>query len=729
MCKLICCFQVIGIILMIALIGCSSGKVNPVVTPNTEFPVANLANDVGNHELVGVWTSNFDVNSLTATIEPNRETLAHFSVRPLLPTPGIVVKSWDPVTQIISVDVTIRNTSALNGYDLRLIIYTDAIGHLLLNADNWTGLFDVSGGDTINPFKAYAKETPNRIFEGHTQQTENLQIYMPGANFAVNFAIDASYPSNCTEPYLIENFQNETLYDEVNSTALAGIDIFHWNPSASIFALLTCPEILNTNQVPFLPDGTDHYTGTITNVTGAAEGEYNGLLRASSDTTPDLYLYDPVTIIVTQKPVVKEGWVKQFTDMGITGIEVNHLGLIIGLEDDNRLITYTTNGDPAWSHDLIPDDRWRGYKDLSCNNQYDYIFIAGDGEFCSTVDDTGLMVGQYGPSNQKNWVQYKCNSNGTSLHGSAVVSGENTNCYLTGYDWDDMATMAKLKVTDGSNIWYHQFTGDGGLVFDDLVWYGSTSRLVGVGEFWGTTVDFDPSSSILNRTPVGERDAFLTSWDSNGVIKKLSTWGESSTTQTAIVKAKSVALDSSNNIYILGSFSGLVDFDPGGTTNNFNSGGNDDIYISKFGPTGTYIKTIVIQCITDDAQDWNTGNTIIPDKDNNIYITGGFDDLAKFDPASAQGDKTSNGFGDVYLAKYTSNLEFIWVRTWGSNDTLQSEGKDVACDPNNGLVYLTGTFSGTVDFDPGTGVFELTAIGASGVDTFLMKLLPNGYWE
>ena len=43
---------------------------------------------------------------------------------------------------------------------------------------------------------------------------------------------------------------------------------------------------------------------------------------------------------------------------------------------------------------------------------------------------------------------------------------------------------------------------------------------------------------------------------------------------------------------------------------------------------------------------------------------------------------------------------------------------------NNGSVFMTGNFSGTIDFDPGTGVFSLTAAG--GLDGYLVKLDNTG---
>ncbi len=62
-----------------------------------------------------------------------------------------------------------------------------------------------------------------------------------------------------------------------------------------------------------------------------------------------------------------------------------------------------------------------------------------------------------------------------------------------------------------------------------------------------------------------------------------------------------------------------------------------------------------------------------------------------------------------------------WVNSVGG------EGFDavntIAVD-NEGNVYTTGSFNDTVDFDPGTGVYILSAIGES--DIFIQKLDANG---
>lgn len=62
-----------------------------------------------------------------------------------------------------------------------------------------------------------------------------------------------------------------------------------------------------------------------------------------------------------------------------------------------------------------------------------------------------------------------------------------------------------------------------------------------------------------------------------------------------------------------------------------------------------------------------------------------------------------------------------WVRNAGSLGV--DYGRAVAVDLF-GFVYSTGHFMGTIDFDPGPNVFNLTSAGSS--DVYILKLDPNG---
>ena len=73
----------------------------------------------------------------------------------------------------------------------------------------------------------------------------------------------------------------------------------------------------------------------------------------------------------------------------------------------------------------------------------------------------------------------------------------------------------------------------------------------------------------------------------------------------------------------------------------------------------------------------------------------------------------AHGLRDASLSKFDSAGNFQWAKTWGGNgDDL---GLGVAAD-GAGNVLVVGSFQNTVDFDPGSGVDNRTALG--GQDAF-----------
>jgi uncharacterized repeat protein (TIGR01451 family) len=112
------------------------------------------------------------------------------------------------------------------------------------------------------------------------------------------------------------------------------------------------------------------------------------------------------------------------------------------------------------------------------------------------------------------------------------------------------------------------------------------------------------------------------------------------------------------------------------------------------------------------------------DSIGNLYISGTLRGTADFDAGSGIINLTSSGQGDAYVSKYDAASNFIWAKKWGG--AMGEESAISYIDPA-GYVYITGGFLGIVDFDPGPGVFNLTATnGVSDYDLFISKLDPNG---
>jgi hypothetical protein len=70
----------------------------------------------------------------------------------------------------------------------------------------------------------------------------------------------------------------------------------------------------------------------------------------------------------------------------------------------------------------------------------------------------------------------------------------------------------------------------------------------------------------------------------------------------------------------------------------------------------------------------------------------------------------------------------VWAKAIGS---LNPEvGASIAYDPEgSGVIYITGNFYATVDFDPGVGVFEMTTASWPPYfypDMFILKLNTFG---
>jgi hypothetical protein len=105
------------------------------------------------------------------------------------------------------------------------------------------------------------------------------------------------------------------------------------------------------------------------------------------------------------------------------------------------------------------------------------------------------------------------------------------------------------------------------------------------------------------------------------------------------------------------------------------------------------------------------------DGSGNVYTTGRFQGTVDFDPGVGVVNLTATGNYDIFISKLDSSGNYIWAKQVGGID--EDCGRSIVTDVF-GNVYITGYFKGTVDFDPGSGVFNLTSSGYH--DIFISKL-------
>jgi len=191
--------------------------------------------------------------------------------------------------------------------------------------------------------------------------------------------------------------------------------------------------------------------------------------------------------------------------------------------------------------------------------------------------------------------------------------------------------------------------------------------------------------------------------------------------------AKSLAVDQNiGDVYSVGIFGDSIDFDPGpgftwGTTpvNPTYEG----IFINKLSASGNHIWTKFItgsqngEIISSGIfYDMIHHPKVLTDAIGNVYISGNFIGTIDFDPGPAvlnlvSGTSVPSGF----IIKLDAQGNLIWGKNFTGPfaKTLISS----FCIDDVFNVYSTGCFTGSVDFDPGAGAFNLSS-SPSGCITF-----------
>jgi hypothetical protein len=107
-----------------------------------------------------------------------------------------------------------------------------------------------------------------------------------------------------------------------------------------------------------------------------------------------------------------------------------------------------------------------------------------------------------------------------------------------------------------------------------------SDQFYAIGSF-KSTVDFDPGPGLMNLTSSGIEDVFLEKLNSNGDLIWVKSFGG-----TSRDFGRAISVDGSDNLYCYGQFSITADFDP--SLNTFTLSGNN-MFISKYDSSGSFI--------------------------------------------------------------------------------------------------------------------------------------------
>ncbi|MBX7201699.1 MAG: PKD domain-containing protein [Bacteroidia bacterium] len=238
------------------------------------------------------------------------------------------------------------------------------------------------------------------------------------------------------------------------------------------------------------------------------------------------------------------------------------------------------------------------------------------------------------------------------------------------------------------------------------------------GNFWGKA-DFDPGAGTYYLQSVGASDVFVCKLSKAGQLVWAIKIGGSN-----YHNSNALTIDKEGHLYITGYLQGATTYPPAQTIQPI---GYKDAFVCKLDTSGQVIWLKQLGGMPT-SMDQNEGMAIAVDDSGNVYSagimyysSGGID----LDPGPAMHYLNNAGDLDCYISKLNKQGEFVWGKRIGGTrrELVNALGLDA-----QGNCYITGSFTGLVDFDPGDGQYPLSA-SISNSDAFVCKLSSAGNFQ
>ena len=220
--------------------------------------------------------------------------------------------------------------------------------------------------------------------------------------------------------------------------------------------------------------------------------------------------------------------------------------------------------------------------------------------------------------------------------------------------------------------------------------------------------------SLLIFAPINDENERLIYLEEAGITTSLSVqlvdgWSRTGSGGSAGQQsdaAYAVEVDSSDNIYVTGTFTGVETFG----THTISSVGGSDIFLAKLSSTGDWLWVLSGGSNADDV-----ANTITVDSSDNPIIGGFIGSSGNFGNNVAE----TLGGNEIVVVKADSSGSWSWVATAGgvSDDTVNSISSH-----NDGTIFMTGQ----VENDASFGSISTTGFDK---DAYVASLGPSGDWN
>lgn len=262
----------------------------------------------------------------------------------------------------------------------------------------------------------------------------------------------------------------------------------------------------------------------------------------------------------------------------------------------------------------------------------------------------------------------------------------------------------------GDFVWAKQLSSPSGTADDEVysIKLDSAGNIILAGGY--KYLDFDPGPGTVEMITQSQFSmySFILKLTSNGDF----IWVK--TLPSLYSRIHSIALDSSDNIYAVGRYSGTIDLNPDPTVSDIKTClGTFNAFVAKYSPNGNYVWGASYGGSLADSP-----NKIIL-KDNNIFVGGYFGGTVDLDPSSGVNSYTYAGGVHAYISKFTTDGNYITSMVIPGTATNTDTITDMMMDENNNI-YVSGSFENIITLG-GNNYASYSIIE----DAFYLKLDSN----
>jgi len=370
-------------------------------------------------------------------------------------------------------------------------------------------------------------------------------------------------------------------------------------------------------------------------------------------------------------------------------------------------------------------------KDIATDN-FGNIYLTGTFVDETSFEDTTLtalnggsasFVAKTDPLGNVLWVkQFGGTSSGGGVRG--ITIDDVGNVYATGtftgtaifdsftLDAGNSPDIFVVKQdSSGNTLWATHFGGTNISGVQSIV-ADSQGNVYTTGYFYD---NITIGNSTLTSSEQQTKSAFVVKHDTSGNVLWAKKIG-----QTDFVSIERIIIDATENICVIGLFSGTVDFDGIIFTD---SNEERDFFLVKLNPSGQTVWAKQFE-VTTSHYDFHSINDISIDGADNIVVTGCFHGTIQ--AGGIEITSPNPNVRSIFVIKTDSLGNTLWAKGFANSNDSDSLG--ITTDAL-GNVYVTGYFYGTVDFDGIVLTYSFLPPSNYRSDIFVLKMNDLGVVE